>query len=102
MDAVFGALSHSVRRDMLGRLAVREHTVGELAAPLEMSLAAASKHVAVLERAGLLRRQVRGRHHFCQLAPQQLEQASDWLRFYERFWSERLDGLESMFEEPEQ
>jgi DNA-binding transcriptional ArsR family regulator len=97
MDAVFHALSHPARRDMLGRLAGRECTVGELASPFEMSLAAASKHVKVLEQAGLVRRTVEGRRHVCRLAPQPLGRASEWLRFYERFWSERLDTLDAIF-----
>lgn len=96
MDAVFQALSHTTRREMLGRLAGRPSTVGELAAPFEMSLAAASKHVKVLEQAGLLRRSVQGRRHVCRIAPQPLEHANDWLRFYERFWTERLDDLEAV------
>ena len=70
--------------------------MGELAAPLAMSLAAASKHVKVLEDAGLLHRDVRGRQHLCRLTPQPLAEASDWLRFYERFWTSRLDSLEAM------
>lgn len=90
MDAVFHALAHSARREMLGSLAGGERTVGELADPFEMSLAAASKHVKVLEEAGLLHRAVRGRRHLCRLAPERLAEASAWLRFYERFWSDRL------------
>jgi DNA-binding transcriptional ArsR family regulator len=96
MDAVFHALSHAARRDMLARLAGRERTVGELAAPFQMSLAAASKHVKVLEEAGLLRRAVQGRRHVCRLGSEPLALASEWLRFYERFWSERLDSLDAM------
>ena len=69
MDAVFHALAHDTRRAMLRRLAGGELTVGELAEPLAMSLAAASKHVQVLERAGLLHRTVRGRRHVCRLGP---------------------------------
>jgi DNA-binding transcriptional ArsR family regulator len=61
-----------------------------------MSLAAASKHVRVLERAGLVRRTVRGRSHHCRLAPRRLADAQRWLAFYERFWSDRLDALDSM------
>ena len=99
MDAVFQALSHSARRDMLGRLADRDRTVSELAEPYQMSLAAASKHVKVLERAGLIQRSVRGRQHVCRLAPLPLEKASDWLRFYERFWDTRLDALEALFDD---
>ncbi|HET9006972.1 MAG TPA: metalloregulator ArsR/SmtB family transcription factor [Actinomycetes bacterium] len=97
MDAVFHALAHPARREMLDRLAGGEHSVGELAAPFQMSLAAASKHVKVLEEAGLLHRAVRGRRHLCRLAPERLAEASAWLRFYERFWSERLDRLDAMF-----
>jgi DNA-binding transcriptional ArsR family regulator len=97
MDAVFHALAHDARRDMLGRLADSELTVSELAEPLTMSLAAASKHIKVLERAGLLRRTVDGRRHLCRLEPAPLASASDWLGFYERHWKERLDALEALF-----
>jgi DNA-binding transcriptional ArsR family regulator len=99
MDAVFGALAHGARREMLGRLADGELTVGELAEPLAMSLAAASKHVKVLERAGLVGRTVDGRRHVCRLEPLPLASAAEWLRFYERFWSERLDALADLFPE---
>jgi DNA-binding transcriptional ArsR family regulator len=97
MDSVFHALAHGARRDMLGRLAGRELTVGELAEPLAMSLAAASKHIKVLERAGLVRRTVDGRRHVCRLEPSPLASAAAWLRFYERYWTERLDALEELF-----
>jgi DNA-binding transcriptional ArsR family regulator len=97
MDAVFHALAHGARRRMLGRLAAGELTVGELAAPLTMSLAAASKHIQVLERAGLVRRTVDGRRHVCRLEPAPLASATAWLRFYERHWEERLDALDAVF-----
>lgn len=97
MDAVFHALAHDARREMLVRLAAGELTVGELAEPLTMSLAAASKHVKVLERAGLVRRTVDGRRHVCRLEAAPLAPAYAWLGFYERFWSERLDALEDLF-----
>jgi DNA-binding transcriptional ArsR family regulator len=97
MDSVFHALAHGARRDMLGRLAGRELTVGELAEPLAMSLAAASKHIRVLERAGLVGRTVDGRRHVCRLEPAPLASATAWLRFYERYWAERLDALEELF-----
>lgn len=96
LDAVFHALAHAARRDMLRRLAAREQTVGQLAAPLTMSLAAASKHVKVLERAGLVDRRVLGREHVCQLSPGPLGTVSEWLSFYERFWNQRLDNLDAM------
>jgi len=96
MDDVFQALAHEARRDMLRRLAGHEITVGELAAPLEMSLAAASRHIQVLEHAGLVLRTVQGRRHFCRLNPGPLASAAAWLRSYERFWTERLDALDSL------
>jgi DNA-binding transcriptional ArsR family regulator len=96
MNAVFHALAHDARRDMLGRLAGGELTVGELAEPLTMSLAAASKHIRVLEGAGLVRRRVDGRRHVCRLEPTPLASAADWLRFYEQFWTERLEALEAI------
>lgn len=98
MDEVFHALANGVRRDMLGRLAGGELTVGELAEPLTMSLAAASKHIQVLERAGLVRRTVEGRRHICSLEPVPLASAAGWLRFYERYWNERLAALASLFQ----
>lgn len=94
LDAVFHALADPTRREMLRRLARKEHRVGDLAAPFQMSLAAASKHVRTLERAGLVQRTVRGRTHICRLAPVPLAHAQEWLRYYERFWSEGLDALE--------
>lgn len=96
MDAVFHALASEARRGMLGRLAGGELTVSQLAEPLSMSLAAASKHIQVLERAGLIRRTVTGRRHLCRLDPGPLRSAHTWLRFYEHFWSQRLDALEAM------
>ena len=86
---------------MLGRLATQERTVGELAEPFKMSLAAASKHVKALERAGLVRRTVRGRTHFCQLNPQPLAEVADWLRSYERLWTKRLAALEALLRHPD-
>jgi DNA-binding transcriptional ArsR family regulator len=98
MDIVFHALANDARRAMLGRLAERDLTVGELAAPLAMSLAASSKHIQVLERAGLVRRTVDGRRHVCHLEPAPLASAFAWLRFYEHYWNNRLDALESLFQ----
>jgi DNA-binding transcriptional ArsR family regulator len=101
-DAVFHALASGPRREMLGRLAQRELTVTELAEPLPMSLAAASKHIQVLERAGLVRRTVAGRRHVCRLDARPLALAAQWLAFYERYWSERLDSLDEMFKSQEE
>ena len=79
---------------MLRTLAAKERTVGELGEPFDMSFAAASKHVKVLEGAGLLKREVRGRQHVCRLAAGPLAAADEWLSFYQRFWNQRLDDLE--------
>ncbi len=81
---------------MLRDLASGQRSVGELAAPFDMSLAAASKHIKALEKAGLVRREVRGRTHICRLEPRPLEDAHEWIAFYERFWGARLDTLESL------
>ena len=96
MNDVFHALAHDARRAMLSRLASGELTVGQLAEPFSMSLEAASKHIRVLERAGLVRRRVEGRRHICRLSPAPLASAYGWLRFYQRFWDERLDSLEEL------
>jgi DNA-binding transcriptional ArsR family regulator len=96
LDAVFHALSDPTRRAMLHRLTSGEHSVSDLATPFNMSLAGASKHIKVLEGAGLVRRDVRGRTHICQLEAARLAEAQEWLRTYERFWTARLDSLEQI------
>lgn len=96
LDTVFQALTDATRRAMLRQLAEGERNIGELAAPFDMSLAAASKHVKVLERAGLVRRVVHGRTHICRLEPAPLAAADEWLRFYEQFWNRRLDALDAL------
>jgi DNA-binding transcriptional ArsR family regulator len=94
LDTIFHALGDATRRHMLRDLAAGERTVSQLADPFAMSLAAASKHVKALENAGLIRREVRGRTHFCRLEPGPLASAQQWLSFYERFWTGRLDVLD--------
>jgi DNA-binding transcriptional ArsR family regulator len=101
LDRVFRALGDPTRRAMLRRLSRQEHTVGELAEPFQMSLAAASKHVKALEQAGLVRRTVRGRTHYCQIDPRPLAEADEWLRPYERLWTKRLAALEALLRHPE-
>ncbi|WP_433284306.1 ArsR/SmtB family transcription factor [Pseudonocardia sp. CA-142604] len=100
LDEVFHALADPTRRAMVRRLAESEQTVTELAAPYPISLAAASKHVKVLERAGLVRRTVHGRRHVCRLDPAPLAAATHHLRFYEQFWTDRLDALEAFVTTP--
>src|SRR5215831_17169673 len=96
LDTVFRALGDTTRRRMLRELASGERTVSQLAEPFAMSLAAASKHIKALENAGLIRREVRGRTHLCSLEPGPLAGAHQWLSFYERFWTDRLDALERL------
>jgi DNA-binding transcriptional ArsR family regulator len=96
LDTVFHALADPTRRSMLRSLAGGERNIGELAAPHEMSFAAASKHVKVLEGAGLVRRRIEGRRHVCRLEARPLADADGWLRFYERLWTENLDRLDGL------
>ena len=102
LDSVFHALGDATRRQMLRELADGERTVGQLAEPFAISLAAASKHIKALEHAGLIRREVRGRTHLCRLAPGPLASAHQWLSFYERFWTGRLDVLERLLREQDE
>lgn len=99
MDTIFHALGDTTRRGMLASLALGEQTVGDLAKPYDMSLAAASKHIKVLEGAGLIRREIRGRTHVCHLEPGPLASAHAWLGHYEKFWNNRLDILERLLRE---
>src|SRR5688572_5440468 len=101
LDLIFRALSDETRRAMLARLAKGEHTVSELASPYRMSLAAASKHIQTLERAGLVKRTVRGRIHYCRIDPRPLERADNWLRAYERLWDTRIARLAELLRHPD-
>jgi DNA-binding transcriptional ArsR family regulator len=94
LDEVFGALADPTRRSILARLTKGDALVTELAEPFEMSLSAVSKHVRVLERAGLVHRTVVGREHRCALSPRPLRAAADWVEHYRAFWEMRLDALE--------
>jgi DNA-binding transcriptional ArsR family regulator len=96
LDTIFHALGDATRRHMLSDLASGERTVSQLAEPFSISLAAASKHIKALENAGLIRREVRGRTHFCRLEPGPLASAHEWLSYYQRFWTGRLDALEEL------
>jgi DNA-binding transcriptional ArsR family regulator len=95
LDKVFRALSDPTRRAMLRSLAKQPATVGELAAPFDISLAAASKHIKVLETAGLVQRNIRGRTHVCRLDARPMHAGLEWIRHYEHFWQQRLDALEA-------
>lgn len=99
LNSIFHALGDATRRQMLRELSGGERTVSQLAEPFAISLAAASKHIKALEHAGLIRREVRGRTHVCRLDPGPLASAFEWLGFYERFWTERLDLLDQLLRE---
>jgi DNA-binding transcriptional ArsR family regulator len=94
LDATFRALADPTRRALLARLAKGEATVTELAKPFAISLPAISKHLRVLENAGLLARSREGRIHRCRLAPEPLASAAEWIAHYRRFWDTQLDALE--------
>jgi DNA-binding transcriptional ArsR family regulator len=93
LSATFAALADPTRRAILERLTGREAAVGEVAAPFAMSLPAVSKHLAVLERAGLLTRARAGRQRHCCLVADPLREAAAWIARYRRFWEARLDAL---------
>ncbi len=94
LDATFAALADPTRRAILARLASGEASVTELARPFEMSLPAVSKHLKVLERAGLIARGRAAQWRPCRLEAAPLKDASDWLEHYRRFWEHSLDRLE--------
>ena len=96
LDDVFQALADPTRRAMLGSLRKQPLSVGELAEPFDMSLAAASKHIKLLERAGLIERSVQGRTHLCRLNAQPMHAGMEWIRHYEQFWTQKLDALEAL------
>jgi DNA-binding transcriptional ArsR family regulator len=93
LDVLFSALADPSRRTILLRLAEGEATVGQVAAPLKMAAPSVSKHLRVLENAGLIHRRVEGRTHHISLVPTGLRTASDWLALYRPFWEEGVDRL---------
>lgn len=93
LDAIFGALADRTRRGMLSRLARGPATVGELGRPFDITKGAVTKHVKVLERSGLLRRDVQGRVHRCDLDPVPLDEAERYVEQVRRFWNARFDDL---------
>ena len=94
ISTTFAALADPTRRAILARLALGETSVTELAEPFEMSLPAVSKHLRVLENAGLISRGREAQWRPCKLEAAPMRQAADWLDFYRRFWEERFDRLE--------
>ena len=98
LDNIFHALSDPTRRSILRDLGKREKTVGEIARPYRMSLAAISKHLKVLELARLINRRKAGSHQFVRLNPETLKTAEEWISYYEQFWNERLEALRNLLE----
>lgn len=96
LDRIFHALADPTRRAILDHLAEGEATVSHLSKPLPLSFAAVSKHLGVLESAGLVTREARGRERVCRLNPAALKDARAWLEFHERFWTGRLDALDAL------
>ena len=96
LNRVFHALGDPTRRAILDRLTKGEATVSNLSQPFPLSLAAISKHLGVLERAGLVTRESRGRERLCRINPAALDDAHAWLEFHQRFWTGRLDSLEAL------
>ncbi|GLH96576.1 ArsR/SmtB family transcription factor [Phytohabitans aurantiacus] len=93
LSEVFGALADPTRRAILARLAEGEATVNQLAEPFPISLQAISKHLKVLERAGLITRGKEAQWRPCRLDARPLREVADWIAFYERFWEQRYDTL---------
>jgi DNA-binding transcriptional ArsR family regulator len=96
LDATFAALADPVRRTILERLAAGEASVGELAAPFDITPPAVSHHLKVLEGAGLMAREKQGRVHRCRLVRDPLSEVVEWTVRNGRFWEERLDNLERL------
>ena len=97
LDRMFAALADSTRRDVLTRLGTGPATIGELAEPYGMSLTGMTKHVRVLEDAGLVSTAKVGRARQCRLGPERLDDPMAWITFYQRLWERRLDGLDAYF-----
>jgi len=98
LDITFSALADPTRRGMLASLALGEKSIGELAEPFAMTFAGASKHVKVLEDAGLIARRKVGRTHLISIDAKPLEEAEHWMRQWEKFWNVRLDRLQALVE----
>ena len=101
LDRVFFALSDGTRRGILARLAQGSTTIGELSAPFEISKPAISKHMKILETAGLIQRRISGRQHQCTLTTAGLKTAEEWLNFHRKFWESRFDALTDLLQQEE-
>lgn len=99
LNTTFAALADPTRRAIISRLAQGAATVTEIAAPFDISLPAISKHLRVLETAGLLNRQKDGRTHYCHLNPKPLQEVANWLAIYKHFWENQFDALATFLDE---
>ena len=99
LDTVFGSLADPTRRDILSRLQLGELNVGEIASVYDVSLAAISKHLKILEQASLIRKRRQGKERIVSLEPAAMRQAADYLKQYERLWNERFDRLDEFLKE---
>jgi DNA-binding transcriptional ArsR family regulator len=99
LDSIFNSLADPTRRDILNRIARSPLTVSQVAQPYDMSLAAISKHLKVLEKARLVSKRRKGKEQIVRLAPQALGDASDYLEYYRQMWESRLDSLEQYLKE---
>jgi len=99
LDSVFGCLADPTRRDILERVAARELSIGEIAAEYDLTFAAISKHLKVLEKAKLVIKKRRGKQQMVHMDPQALSGAQDYLKRYEQLWSDRFDTLETLLKE---
>jgi DNA-binding transcriptional ArsR family regulator len=101
LDRVFRALSDTTRRSILRRVAKRELTISEIAEPYDLTFAAVSKHLKVLEQARLIDRRRDGSFQMISLNPEAMKSADQWLKFYRQFWTARLGALKTLLEEKE-
>jgi DNA-binding transcriptional ArsR family regulator len=99
LNSVFSSLSDSTRRDILRRVAGQELTVSEIARPYDLTLAAVSKHLKILEKAKLILKRRQGKQQYVQLAPQAFADATDYLEWYRRLLETRMDSLEAYLKE---
>jgi DNA-binding transcriptional ArsR family regulator len=100
LDAMFHAFSHRVRREITSMVSSHSLSIVELVPHFGMSFEAVSKHIRVLEQAGIVQREVRGRNHVCHLRTDAMKDAVDWLNGYQKFWQSRLDTLEPLLQTP--
>ena len=101
LDLIFQALSDTTRRSILRRVARNELTISEIAEPYDLTFAAVSKHLKVLEQARLIGRRKDGSFQMIRLNPEAMKSAGQWLQFYQQFWAARMDALKTLLEEKE-